>query len=110
MYSLEPRIKIVGGIANIADAVGARLSRGELAAILNLFGQRTASGCEYTDTSVLIKKALDLFAEIDEPTAENITTAFTNAPSAAAASAEEASPFCRACENARLRESMPGGA
>jgi len=83
MYRVEPKIKIVGGIANIADAVGARLNRSELAVILNLFGQRTAKGHEYTDTSALIKKALDLFSEIDEPTAENITTAFTNAPSGA---------------------------
>jgi len=93
MYSVEPKIKIVGGIANIADAVGARLSRSELAAILSIFGQRTAKGRAYTDTSGLIKKALDLFAEIDEPTAENITTAFTNRPSgnaACAGSAEEA--------------------
>ena len=78
MYNVEPRIKIVGGIANIAAAVDARLNRKELAAILNLFGQRTAQGHEYTDTSLLIKKSLDLWAEIDESTADNITTVYTN--------------------------------
>jgi len=88
MHSVESKIKIVGGIANIADAVGARLTRGELAAILTLFGQRTAAGGEYADTSGLIKKALDLFAEIDESTADNIVTAFTNAPSGSASRAE----------------------
>jgi len=58
MYNVEPRIKIVGGIANIAAAVDARLNRKELAAILNLFGQRTAQG--------------------HESTADNITTVYTN--------------------------------
>ena len=79
MYNVEPKMKIVGGIANIAAAVDTTLNRRELAAILNLFGQRTAQGNEYTDTSLLIKKALDLYAEIDDSTAENITTSFTNA-------------------------------
>jgi len=78
MYNVEPRIKIVGGIANIAAAVDTKLNRRELATILNLFGQRTSHGQEYTDTSLLIKKSLDHWAEIDESTADNITTVYTN--------------------------------
>ena len=46
------------------------------AAILNMLGLRTIHGKEYMDTSLLIKKAIDLYAEIDEPTAENIVAIY----------------------------------
>jgi len=76
MYDLEPRITIVGGIANIAATVNTELSRRQLASILNLLGLRTAHGNEYTETSSLIKKAIDLYAEIDESTADNILAVY----------------------------------
>jgi len=77
MCSMEPRMKIIGGIA---EAAGAHLTRSELAAIPSLFDQHAAKGGEYEDTSSLIKKTLDLYAEIDEPTADSIFAAFTNRP------------------------------
>ena len=78
MYDVEPRIKIVGGIANVAATVNSRLNRKELAAILGMFGQKTAKGGEYADTSKLIKLAIDHYACIDETTADNITITYTN--------------------------------
>jgi len=62
MRDMEPGMRIIGGIANIADAAEARLTRSELAAILSLFGLRTAKSSECEDISGLIKKALDLYA------------------------------------------------
>jgi len=41
-----------------------------------MLGLRTIHGKEYMDTSLLIKKAIDLYAEIDEPTAENIVAVY----------------------------------
>jgi len=75
-YNVESKIKIVGVIANLAADVNTRLDRKELAIILKLFGQKNYNGEEYLDTSKLIKKALDHYAEIDETTADNITVAY----------------------------------
>jgi|GEM_PF-2816576 len=78
MSEMEPRIKIVGGIANVAAAVNIKLNRKDLAIIMGLFGLKTIHGQEYTDTSKLIKMALDHYADIDETTADNITITYTN--------------------------------
>jgi len=79
MYTLEPKIKIIGGIANVAMSVDKRFDRQELATILNLFGQKTAHGNEYTNSSSLIKKALDHYVGIeDTATAENIINTYTD--------------------------------
>jgi len=79
MYTLEPKIKIIGGIANLATTVNKRFNRQELASILNMFGQKTSDGNEYTDSSSLIKKALDHYVGIeDTTTADNIITTYTN--------------------------------
>ena len=90
MQSVEQKITIVGGIANIAAAVNAELSRKQLASILTLLGQRTAKGNEYTDVTSLIKKAVDLYAQIDESTADNILAVYRNiaAPTPNEAAAE----------------------
>jgi len=81
MYNLEPKTKIIGEIANLAVQVGKKLHRRDLAAILNLFGQKKSDGGEYTDTSLLIKKAMDQYVRIrDTDTADNIITAYTNSP------------------------------
>jgi len=85
MYDLEPRAKIIGGIANIAAALDRKLDRKELAAILAMFGQTTAKGDLYADTSKIIKMAIDHYAGIDDlSTADNITTVYKNGLSAGA--------------------------
>ena len=62
----------------MAAAAKRKLSRRELAQILNIFGQKTARGTEYENPTTLIKIAMDHYADIDDlVTADNITIAFT---------------------------------
>ena len=76
--NLDPRIKIVGGIANMAILANKRFSRKELADLLNMFGQKTTNGCDYENPTKLIKIALDHYSSVEDIiTADNITTAFT---------------------------------
>ena len=65
MNNLEPRIKIVGGIANLANDVNKNFTRKELAAILNMFGEKTAQGDEYENPTRLIKLASDHYANFE---------------------------------------------
>ena len=79
MYTIEPKLKLIGGIANIAATLNKKLGRQELVTILNLFGQKNFQGNEYMNSSSLIKKALDHYVGIeDTATAENILTTYTN--------------------------------
>jgi len=79
MNKLEPRIKIVGGIANLANDVNKSFTRKELAAILNMFGEKTAQGDEYENPTRLIKLAIDHYANLEDlTTADNIVTTYKN--------------------------------
>jgi len=75
---VDPRIQVVGGIANLAVAANKRFSRKELANLLTMFGQKTTLGNDYENPTALIKIALDHYAGIDDlVTADNITVTFT---------------------------------
>jgi len=78
MAGVDPRIQVVGGIANLAVAANKRFSRKELANLLTMFGQKTTLGNDYENPTALIKIALDHYAGIDDlVTADNITVTFT---------------------------------
>jgi len=79
MANTENGIKIVGGIANIANAVNKKFNRDELNALLNLFGHKTAGDEEYALPGKLVNKAMEYYTAIgDMATMENISSVFKN--------------------------------